>query len=152
MAAVRFSSGTPRSRSCRVFMVSLLNPIVCRPQDKGNRWEVRPRGLPPAFRSAIVKRAHSCGNSLMRCPICGVDNDKVIDSRASEDGFAIRRRRECMACQARYNTYERPEDPIKCPYCHSDSNRVVESECGEGGLRCAVSVSAWNAAGSTRPL
>src|SRR6185503_13128146 len=45
----------------------------------------------------------------MRCPICGVDNDKVIDSRASEDGFAIRRRRECMACERRFTTYERLE-------------------------------------------
>ena len=46
----------------------------------------------------------------MRCPICGVDNDKVIDSRASEDGFAIRRRRECMACSQRFTTYERLEE------------------------------------------
>lgn len=46
----------------------------------------------------------------MRCPICGVDNDKVIDSRASEDGFAIRRRRECMACNRRFTTYERLEE------------------------------------------
>lgn len=46
----------------------------------------------------------------MRCPICGVDNDKVIDSRASEDGYAIRRRRECMACTRRFTTYERLEE------------------------------------------
>ena len=46
----------------------------------------------------------------MRCPICGADNDKVIDSRASEDGFAIRRRRECMACERRFTTYERLEE------------------------------------------
>lgn len=70
----------------------------------------------------------------MKCPICGVDNDKVIDSRASQDGFAIRRRRECLACQARYNTYERVDDPIKCPFCHDDSNRVVETEISEGGF------------------
>jgi transcriptional repressor NrdR len=70
----------------------------------------------------------------MKCPICGVDNDKVIDSRASQDGFAIRRRRECLACQARYNTYERVDDPIKCPFCHDDANRVVETEISEGGF------------------
>jgi transcriptional repressor NrdR len=46
----------------------------------------------------------------MRCPNCGVDNDKVIDSRTSEDGFAIRRRRECMACGRRSTTYERLEE------------------------------------------
>ena len=45
----------------------------------------------------------------MRCPYCKADNDKVIDSRASTDGFAIRRRRECMECERRYTTYERAE-------------------------------------------
>lgn len=45
----------------------------------------------------------------MRCPFCRKDNDRVIDSRASQDGFAIRRRRECISCERRYTTYERPE-------------------------------------------
>lgn len=70
----------------------------------------------------------------MKCPSCGVDNDRVIDSRASHDGFAIRRRRECLACQMRYNTYERMDDAIKCPFCHEDGNRVVETLSGEGGF------------------
>ena len=70
----------------------------------------------------------------MKCPTCGVDNDRVIDSRASHDGFAIRRRRECLACLNRYNTYERLDDPIKCPFCHEDTNRVLDTECGEGGF------------------
>lgn len=48
--------------------------------------------------------------SAMRCPFCQVDNDKVVDSRACEENFAIRRRRECMACGRRYTTYERLED------------------------------------------
>ena len=46
----------------------------------------------------------------MRCPFCKVDDDKVVDSRASGDGFAIRRRRECEACGRRYTTYERIEE------------------------------------------
>ncbi len=46
----------------------------------------------------------------MRCPFCRLDNDRVIDSRASEDGFAIRRRRECLNCKRRYSTYERLEE------------------------------------------
>lgn len=46
----------------------------------------------------------------MRCPFCHRDNDKVIDSRASGDGYAIRRRRECLSCQRRYTTYERLEE------------------------------------------
>lgn len=70
----------------------------------------------------------------MKCPVCGLDNDRVIDSRASHDGSAIRRRRECLACQNRYNTYERTDDPVKCPFCHEEHNRVVESASGEGGF------------------
>ncbi len=45
----------------------------------------------------------------MRCPYCKADNDRVIDSRASADGFAIRRRRVCADCARRYTTYERVE-------------------------------------------
>jgi transcriptional repressor NrdR len=45
----------------------------------------------------------------MKCPFCHADNDKVIDSRASEDGAATRRRRRCNACKRRYTTYERVE-------------------------------------------
>lgn len=46
----------------------------------------------------------------MRCPFCKAENDKVIDSRSSEEGRAIRRRRECESCSRRYTTYERIEE------------------------------------------
>jgi transcriptional repressor NrdR len=50
----------------------------------------------------------------MRCPYCKKDNDKVVDSRSSEDGLAIRRRRECLECHRRYTSYERlDENPVK---------------------------------------
>ena len=42
----------------------------------------------------------------MRCPSCGEQESKVVDSRQSEDGLSIRRRRECMGCQKRFTTYE----------------------------------------------
>ncbi|MFM1995833.1 MAG: Transcriptional repressor NrdR [Planctomycetota bacterium] len=45
----------------------------------------------------------------MRCPFCRADNDRVIDSRAGDDGTSIRRRRECVACRRRFTTYERVE-------------------------------------------
>ncbi|MGI9176700.1 MAG: transcriptional regulator NrdR [Pirellulales bacterium] len=45
----------------------------------------------------------------MRCPYCRNDNDRVIDSRAGDDGATIRRRRECLACRRRFTTYERVE-------------------------------------------
>ena len=43
----------------------------------------------------------------MRCPFCGHDDSQVKDSRPSEDGSAIRRRRQCSACAARFTTFER---------------------------------------------
>lgn len=42
----------------------------------------------------------------MRCPKCGSQDDKVIDSRSSGDGVQIRRRRECLGCGTRFTTYE----------------------------------------------
>ena len=45
----------------------------------------------------------------MKCPYCGFQDSKVIDSRHSEDGLSIRRRRECQACQKRFTTYETVE-------------------------------------------
>jgi len=50
----------------------------------------------------------------MKCPFCQSDNDRVIDSRAHQEGAAIRRRRECLNCKRRYTTYERADQsPIK---------------------------------------
>jgi transcriptional repressor NrdR len=45
----------------------------------------------------------------MRCPECGFDSSRVIDSRPSEEGVSIRRRRECESCAFRFTTYERTE-------------------------------------------
>ena len=42
----------------------------------------------------------------MKCPKCQADDDKVLDSRSARDGAAIRRRRECLKCGARFTTYE----------------------------------------------
>ena len=46
----------------------------------------------------------------MKCPYCGFEESKVIDSRPTDDGCVIRRRRECMECAKRYTTYERVEE------------------------------------------
>ncbi|NLM27032.1 MAG: transcriptional repressor NrdR [Clostridiaceae bacterium] len=45
----------------------------------------------------------------MKCPYCSHLEDKVIDSRPTDDGATIRRRRECLGCQKRYTTYEKVE-------------------------------------------
>lgn len=46
----------------------------------------------------------------MKCPYCGYEESKVVDSRSTEDNNAIRRRRECLSCSRRYTTYEKIED------------------------------------------
>jgi transcriptional repressor NrdR len=46
----------------------------------------------------------------MRCPYCSNEEDKVVDSRLADEGRAIRRRRECLACSRRFTTFERIEE------------------------------------------
>jgi transcriptional repressor NrdR len=46
----------------------------------------------------------------VKCPFCNHLEDKVVDSRESKEGDAIRRRRECLACEKRYTTYERIDE------------------------------------------
>ncbi len=46
----------------------------------------------------------------MTCPFCGHPQDKVVDSRESKEGDVIRRRRECLACERRFTTYERIDE------------------------------------------
>lgn len=48
----------------------------------------------------------------MKCPFCGHTENKVIDSRISKDGKAVRRRRECLGCSKRFTTYEYVEDVL----------------------------------------
>ncbi|HYR87615.1 MAG TPA: transcriptional regulator NrdR [Terriglobia bacterium] len=46
----------------------------------------------------------------MKCPFCGHLHDKVVDSRESKEGEAIRRRRQCLSCQRRFTSYERIDE------------------------------------------
>jgi transcriptional repressor NrdR len=74
----------------------------------------------------------------MRCPFCQTDNDRVLDSRSSEEGYAIRRRRECIQCKRRYTTYERLEelaikvvkkDGIREPFSRDKIRRGLARAC-----------------------
>ena len=60
----------------------------------------------------------------MRCPYCERDKDKVTDSRPSDSGDAIRRRRECIACGKRFTTYERVERTERLMVVKRDGSRV----------------------------
>ena len=60
----------------------------------------------------------------MRCPFCKEDNDKVIDSRSSEGGRIIRRRRQCLCCDRRFTTYEKVGESFKLNVIKKDGSRV----------------------------
>ena len=59
----------------------------------------------------------------MQCPFCGQDEDKVIDSRSSDGGRMVRRRRNCLACGRRFTTYERVEETIRLAVVKKDNSR-----------------------------
>ncbi len=74
----------------------------------------------------------------MKCPYCLEDNDRVLDSRAGQEGFTIRRRRQCLACRRRFTTYERIEattvklvkkDGSREAFDHVKMKRGLEKAC-----------------------
>ena len=60
----------------------------------------------------------------MRCPFCKEDRDKVIDSRSSDSGRVIRRRRQCLVCRRRFTTYEKTGESFKLYVVKKDKSRV----------------------------
>lgn len=72
----------------------------------------------------------------MRCPYCGVEEDKVVDSRLAEEGRVIRRRRECLGCTRRYTTFERAEEvPLLVAKRNGDEEPFERSKVVEGIVR-----------------
>jgi transcriptional repressor NrdR len=77
----------------------------------------------------------------MICPYCSANKDKVIDSRSTEGGLVIRRRRECLRCGRRFTTYERVEQASRLTVIKKDGTRVpfsrenvlagVQAACGK---------------------
>ena len=51
--------------------------------------------------------------AAVRCPACASLDDKVVDSRTTDDGTAVRRRRECLDCSTRFTTFERLEETLQ---------------------------------------
>ncbi len=60
----------------------------------------------------------------MRCPFCKEDRDRVVDSRSSDAGRIIRRRRQCLACERRFTTYEKTSESFKLHVVKKDKSRV----------------------------
>ena len=60
----------------------------------------------------------------MRCPFCKEDRDRVVDTRSSDAGRVIRRRRQCLACNKRFTTYEKMGESVKLSVVKKDGSRV----------------------------
>ena len=60
----------------------------------------------------------------MRCPFCKEEQDKVIDSRSSDGGRIIRRRRQCLSCGKRFTTYEKTSESFRMYVIKKDNSRV----------------------------
>jgi len=79
--------------------------------------------------------------SRVNCPFCNSNNDKVIDSREADAGKVVRRRRECVACERRFTTYERVEQTARLMVIKRDGTHVafnrdnimrgVQAACGK---------------------
>jgi transcriptional repressor NrdR len=76
----------------------------------------------------------------MRCPFCHADNDRVVDTRAAEDGYVIRRKRVCGSCQRKFMTLERLEetsirvvkrDQTREPLDREKIRRGIERACSK---------------------
>lgn len=74
----------------------------------------------------------------MRCPFCKENHDKVVDSRSSDTGRIIRRRRQCLVCKKRFTTYEKIGESFKLCVVKKDSSRVpYDRDKIVGGLQKA---------------
>ncbi len=76
----------------------------------------------------------------MKCPKCGKDEDKVLDTRLAREGAAVRRRRECLVCGARFTTYEELDrdevlvikrDGSRQAFDRSKVDRAIRRACGK---------------------
>ena len=86
----------------------------------------------------------------MKCPYCGEENTKVIDSRPAEENNAIRRRRQCLKCKKRFTTYEKVEniplivikkDDIREPYDRGKIEAGIVRSCHKRPVSYEQSVS-----------
>ena len=101
----------------------------------------RPTSPPAAAwdlaRVAAAAIHHGYGEA-MQCPYCTADDDKVVDSRPADEGAAVRRRRECLACGRRFTTYERVEEIALVVIKRSRSVEPFDADKVRSGIERAV--------------
>lgn len=83
------------------------------------------------------RKAGASVASAMRCPVCGILDNRVIDSRLSQGGDVTRRRRECEGCGRRYTTYERVEQVVPLVVKKNQRREPFKRDKALAGLRLA---------------
>ena len=122
-------------------MVSSIDPVGTSRHPAGHVVERAGRGAPdPAIADEPVLLAVLASGSVdaVRCPSCAQDDDKVVDSRANDDGSSIRRRRECLACGHRFTTFERHEEVPLLVLKRSGDRVPFDRTKVESGIRAAA--------------
>ena len=127
-----------RSRS----MASSIDPVGTVAPPRRPRGRAGRRRQAPGSVSRTTGRCRSAAPSGsvadVRCPSCAEIDDKVVDSRANDDGSAIRRRRECLACGHRFTTFERSKR-CRCWCVKRSGDRVPFDRAKvEAGVRAAA--------------
>ena len=74
----------------------------------------------------------------MKCPYCEKNDNRVVDSRLSKDGIAIRRRRECNACLRRFTTYEKVEEVLPMIIKQDGTREQFDQDKIRKGIRLAT--------------
>jgi len=92
-----------------------------------------------ALTAPLAKVAASSTVITVRCPFCRENDDKVVDSRAGDDGATIRRRRECLACGRRFTTYERVDEHGLVVRKRDDTREPFDRDKLRNGIERAAS-------------
>ena len=120
-------------------VADVLDGLVANGPDSNGAVERSERARPRAVRAA----SRSTRDRRMRCPFCAHEDSQVKDSRPSEDGAAIRRRRQCEACGARFTTFERVQlrdltvvkkDGKREPFDRDKLSRSINIACRKRGI------------------
>jgi transcriptional repressor NrdR len=117
---------------------SRWHPSRGRPSGSAAAPAPAPTGLVVRLPLACTPAERATSVAGVRCPACSALDDKVIDSRAAEDGTAIRRRRECLICGRRFTTFERLEEVPLVVVKRSGDRVAFDRDKIEAGVRAAA--------------
>jgi transcriptional repressor NrdR len=124
----------PHPSAHRVTTVRLARPVPAR------SGRVEPLVGRAVGADSVIDRTDAEAGSVtaVRCPACASLDDKVVDSRANDDGSSIRRRRECLACGFRFTTFERCEEVALVVVKRSGDREPFDRGKVEAGVRAAA--------------